>query len=304
MPRAGGTVQEAARLHAAMLVDPCTCSVEKPAYPGPGGAFVQRAVFDYTPTNGFMAFFFHPLFGAYVIDVSTGGTGGAATQIWFPGGNTTESGRAVAGCMEILWMGSESARLGYVGAAIAPGPEAWRRISTSNLGGGLSDTPLNLMTFTSLSTRMPVDKFAINWIPTVADEQIVATAQTLNSSSQFSSIVGDYNFAMMVVLNTTASGVRVRFTAVNEYTTNSSNNTWQPSVPRPNMTGVSQNIVASLYKKDPNWWVDTFRKAGNLLGNAAYAGISYETGGLPGLLGYLATGRPTTAKTPRGLIMS
>jgi len=157
-------------------------------------------------------------------------------------------------------------------------------------GGGILDT-VNVASYFTNVTRMPVDRCSVTWFPAQGDEDWIPP-MSLNAAQTgaVEKIFASTHFTAVFVTGAGANNVRFSATQVIEAqdlgalaSGSAGALPWAvaiksgPSVPW-------KEVIKGLAAKDPAWYLDTFRKAAMFGVGLVDSAIS---GGLPGALGYL-----------------
>lgn len=265
---------------------------------------------------------FHPVWGFYNWAETSGGNTITTTSVWVgantpalsgyynpittnPGspsfttgfvGTNCATARGAAACLELsslntvfntggrVWSGVVS------GAQLSPGFPAYGVTPTYTLSADVIPLLTNLC-------RMPAEgKCTLNWVPSKADERYLQPYYPMNNvnyggvngGSNFPEVADDFNgsnFCVFVVQlpATGVNQVSIRATNVLEYTLSPGSGVVSNSASIAN-TGYEVAIRA-LQSKDPNWYVDTFKKVGSLVSGTVK---SFASGGVFGAGAYLA----------------
>jgi len=282
--------------YGALLVDPCNAGINVSMYPGQGSnqfaRFEANGGLPGNPASVYQVVAYHPVFGCWVFsetvplatpNVATGfvSYGGAtAGQSFFS--TVVGSVRATAGCIELMYQGTELNRSGIVYAGIVDGGTIWQNIDGAAGGGGVSTTFQNYVGMLTHSERTPRDKMGLNFVPSAGDETFVSpfgyTAANINLLSvNFSKV--KFMVLAMTLPGLATNAISIKTLAVIEFNYKASAgvaaNTGAPS------DGGYTRVLRALYDKDPSWYVNTFRK----IGRAIMAGTTgYVTGGIAGAI--------------------
>lgn len=214
-----------AQAWAQLLNDPCGGPIVHPCYPGSDGGILMRfensydigvgatetaGVFVFTPgaigTNGVLS---TGILAGSAANSSTNLTLAGPSNVVQPGysflASNSSNVRPVAACIQMTFLGAESARSGV--------------ISYGNINGGTflaSDTPnaLNASNVFEHFCRTPVDTLEIKWRPSSYDPTFrdVSTNIGANELGKLGAVGFSYNGLQ------TAAGMRVRMVVVYEYT--------------------------------------------------------------------------------------
>lgn len=284
----------AAQAYKRLLVDPCYAQIPTTPYPTSAGAVVARNRATVVSSSQYQIVFFHPLFGTFsYADTTTPTTGLTAGRItpYSTFLNYNGPGRGVAGCLSAQYTSIEQNRAGMIYCGIVSGAVVYQYLAAANGGNDQTLTPGTLGSQFTHVERMPVDKCEINWVPGEGDSDVAQIA-AFNSgqNAAIETAFAKTNFCAILVYGTGGNNV-VQFgaTAVYEYmpsgTTglNGGQLPWDVSVvTRPKFD--YRSVVEDLAKRDTSWFLNTFKKVGNLIGGAA---SGYMSAGLPGALSYL-----------------
>jgi len=274
VPRPGvprGVLDEQARQYAQLLADPCNAKLTQSVFPGAGGSFVGRFETDFIVGNTAaatgLAVVWTPGFTAgpqgclaNSVEVTTDATGfNLSAPQASPGASflaTTDQYRAIAGCLEVYWPGSELNRQGIVGLGLVDSA-----IVNTFSAGNLATTSA-LRTLCQHTERMPTEKATINWRPGDFDQTGLGTASSSLLSGRQSILITANGLPV-------ATGVRLRLVVVVE---------WWPkagtglvsTVPQVT-TRVSTNDVLYALDRTGNWLINTYKRARPLLEGVAKA---------------------------------
>lgn len=278
-----------------LLLDPCNAELCPSPWGDEGGSLITRAHQIVNNPVDTWLLFWHPYLGWFHLN-SAPGVPASLTPVTTTGGSSgAETGRALAGCVEAMYMGAESSRAGVVRCTMVPGAIVWNYLSVANGGGGATIDSANVANYFPTAERMPVDRCTLNWFPAGGDSDftpplVTNAAQTGAVEKIFSST----HFCAVLVAGAGANTVTFSFTGVVETssllaTAPASGN--KPSVPwniaPKTSAGVDvPGIIRDLTRRDPGWFVNTFKKVGKLA--LGFAG-TYVNYGLPGALGYLTS---------------
>jgi hypothetical protein len=273
-----------------LLLDPCNAEITTSPYGGDAGSICQRTHKIYNNTTDAYLVFFHPVLGTYIVD----GVGlqnirplNGATQI--TGGNA----RAIAGCVEVMYQGAESARAGTVHCGVVPGGIVWNYVSVALGGGGSQMDLINVAARFQNITRTPVDRCAVNWFPGDGDTDWIPPI-TLNSAQGGATekYFASTHFAAIYVAGAGTNNMRFSETSVYEaaaYQATSAGTLdvypWAIQAKTTPPINV-EKVLRELSNVDSKWYLDTFKKVAKF-----GVGLIDSTfrGGLPGALGYLTS---------------
>lgn len=284
-----GPANSAKDAYKRLLLDPCNAPLTPSPYGDESGAVVSRAHWLRDNTFETMVLFWHPAYGLFE-NASAAGIAGSLVPI-----NNTQadgSGRALAGCVEAMWVGAESARAGIVQCGIVPGAIVWKYMAAVNGGGGFTIDAAVSAAYIQNAERTPVDKCAINWFPSLGDETftpplVFNAANTAAIETQFAKT----HFTVIFIRNVAALNMRFSFVTITEQVGLSNSSVTQGLSaavwtvnPKTGPAVDVTTVVRELTSVDPAWYLNTFRKVARFgLGLVSSA----ATAGLPGALGYL-----------------
>lgn len=271
-----------------VLLDPCNAELCKTPYGGNAGSTIIREHIVFNNTYNAVLCLFHPVLGVFISGnpAVAGGVGplNGTAQI------TGATRRAIAGCLEVMYTGAESARAGTVYCGIVPGAIAWNYLPSSVGGAGSTFDMSHLASVFTNVTRTPVDRCSVNWFPSSGDaDWIPPMTINLDQIGAIEKIFSATQFAAILISGTEVNDMRFSATKVVEFSGISSSAgtnaqipwTIQASSTKPIEVGT---VLRSLAAQDPKWYLDTFRKVAHFgVGLAS----SVMRGGLPGALGYL-----------------
>jgi hypothetical protein len=264
-------LDEGARRHVRLLLDPCNAPLARPAYEmSAGGLLVRyRRVINLAVTANQTAFIlgFMPhentlhLNNIALIDGSTATTVGA--QECFSGLDTTSGGsqfsfRCVAGCAKLMCLTSELNRSGIVCAGSVDSDVI---IPTSTVATTTAD---GIMAVLPVATRMPSRSLEVLWTP---GENSGAYRTTDPAGA--STLIGTHNNACVLVGSglPANTGVRVELTAVYEVRPANTSNVVAVVEPPPSNNSWNQVLRAFLQEAGNRVRIEGER--------AVVAGISY-----------------------------
>lgn len=288
----------AAMAYKRLLVDPCNAELTPSPYGDEAGSAVRRIHMVYNNSNVAQLFVWHPVYGVFYTPTYPGNS--TLRPIDVGQADTAGGTRALAGCLEAMYIGAESSRAGTFHCCVVPGTVVWNHLDNAYGGNGaLLDLASLAARFTHIE-RVPVDRCSVNWFPADGDADFVPNTY-LNGVYPIREAFSKTHWCAIFVDTPAVNSVRMSFTSVIEqvttYTTTANNYqgvpTWgitPSSKPRVDVPAV----VRSLASQDPSWYLNTFKKVAKFgLGLAT----SVARGGLPGALGYLAeaVGAPSTA---------
>jgi hypothetical protein len=280
-----GRMNPEASQYARLLCDPCFGALSGSPYRGLSGTKVQRFTNSRQNFQSYGVYFYHPFFGVfYREDGASNNPGTFAQDTGFDQPCKTGSGRPVAGCLSVSFVGAESGRSGLIACGLVSGSQVWNFVDAASGGGGTSSTIDSIFNRISHRDRTPVDRCEVNWVPGIGDAEVYTqTPLTNNTINAQMAMFGRTNFVCIV--NYGAGSLNIKATSVTELTGAQGNEPYlvtAPTSPRFDYL----NIVNQLYSKDPAWYVDTFKKLAGVFGGVA---ASYGSMGLPGALGYLTS---------------
>lgn len=278
-----------ARAWAKLLDDPCAANLVYPCYPtGTGGSVLMRFETDNlyytgaTETAGMFLVCPGALQGftnnvPQTSDTAPGSPLGAfLTQV--PGYSfihaNANSFRAVAGCMQIMYPGTELNRSGIVGVGITDGAVFSRNIATANGGGNINLSAGELRTMCQHVERMPTGVVEIKWFPGNKDQQPESTqGNDLNSTDE----IGGRNTMFASVSGFPVStGVRIRTVCVYEISFGAGAGQVTGAHAPPSINTPAQ-VVKAMSTRDPLWYIESAVKAGKAIGTAiSYAAAGYK----------------------------
>jgi hypothetical protein len=275
-----------ARAWAKLLDDPCAANLVYPCYPtGTGGSVLMRFETDNlyytgaTETAGMFLVCPGALQGftnnvPQTSDVLGSPLGAFLTQVpgyTFIHGNAN-SFRAVAGCMQIMYPGTELNRSGIVGVGITDGAVFSRNIATANGGGNINTSAGEMRTMCQHVERMPTGVVEIKWFPGNKDQQSESTqGNDLNSTDEIS---GRNVMFASVSGFPVSTGVRIRIVCVYEISFGSGAGQVAGAHSPPSINTPAQ-IIRAMTSRDPLWYIESAVKAGKAIGTA----ISYVNAG-------------------------
>lgn len=288
-----------------LLVDPCNAPLVPTPYEGPNANTVERYSNIVAAALGNGIWFYHPYFGLFTYQTADATLGGNVTNT----GQTPslDTGRAVAGCIGVTYVGAEATRAGMVYCGVVPGSIVYEKLATAQGGRGLGLLLTTAAAKQTTENRMPVDRCEVNWFPGQADEEFqpsltYGSASTTTINSAFAGV----NFACVLILGAPAASYQVKITGVVERGDLANTNLRPWGVAAPVTPKYSwKSVLTTLTSQDTTWYLDTFRKVAALAGGAS---MGYATAGLPGALGYLTqaiagmrlTGKQTTRMAAPG----
>lgn len=274
-----------------LLLDPCNAPLTESPYGDSAGSTIARGHQVFVTVGDSSILFYHPVFGMFT-NSAAAGTVGALKPYYTGQTNLPTSSRAIACCAETAWVAAESARAGTVQCGVVPGSVVAYRLGSAYGGQNVGMDVNDALTYIPNFERMPVDKCAINWFPGKGDNDFSNTFIYDTTATPYVQKMAQTNFLVVFVTGTgTAGNVRISITEVLEQanklsiigTSGNSIPVWTVQ-PRSHKPIDYEEAVADLSSKDPQWYLNTFRKLATFglgLGKAAY------TAGLPGALGYL-----------------
>lgn len=281
---------------ARLLNDPCGAPLAHPCYAGGDGGILMRFenAFDIgtgaTDTAG--VFVYTP--GAIGV---TGGNGTAivtgvgasaavnltlafptaATQPGYTFLNTNASNvRAVSACIQITYLGAESARSGVVNFGCLNGG-TFTTADTPNTG--------NASNVFEHFERTPLNTIEVKWRPTAFDQTFRDQSQGLTTAEISKCGAVGFSFSGL----TAAAGLRIRMVCVYEYTPNGQVGIVNTSNSR-STSGNSMDNVLNYLDSTGNWMTRIGHSLGNLAMGAqkvspyVRAAIYYAGTRTPGLL--------------------
>lgn len=275
-----------------LLLDPCNAPLPRSPYGGDAGSTIKRGHNVINNSLDGQLFVFHPIWGVAYTTVAAGTAGSLSFANTAPLGSIYTA-RPLAGCVEVMYSGAENARAGMVHCGVIPGSLVWEYTIPGHGGAGVTFDVANVATYLPNVERMPVDKCSVNWFPGNGDGVWIPPI-TLSSTNQntIQRYFADTHF--IVVFITTGPGVNnVRMSRTDVYEWSSTdtqvtgagftNMPWLVSpVATPSLDVKEQ--VRQLTARDPQWFLNTFKKVARFGLGLASAGM---TAGLPGALGYL-----------------
>lgn len=276
-----------------LLLDPCNAPLPRSPYGGDAGSTIRRGhnVINTSLTN--QLFVFHPIWGVAYSTVAEGTAGSFTFANTSPLGSTYTA-RALAECVEVMYIGAETSRSGTVQCGVIPGSLVWEYTITGHGGAGLTFDIANVATYLPNIERMPVDKCAVNWFPGNGDgawiPPITLSSGNANTIQRY---FADTHFLVVFVAGAAANTVRLSRTDVYEWASTDTqvtgagftNMPWLVSPVAVPAQDVKEQ-VRQLTARDSTWYLNTFKKLAKFGFGLASAGI---TAGLPGALGYLTS---------------
>lgn len=278
-------------LYRKLLIDPCNAQLPPSPYGDEAGTLIQRNHWVFNNFNDAICYFWHPWLGLFRHAGVSGTPATVAPVSAFQAGQSG-TGRALAGCADIMYTGAENSRAGTVQCGIVPGSLVGFLLDTANGGKGQTVDIANIAQFLPNVERTPVDRCSVNWFPAEGDAQFIP-AVTFDAANYglVQDILAKTHFVVIFTSGAGANNMRLSLTPVNEVapmgtaapSAGSSVPVWTitpKSSPRVDVT----KVVSDFTKKDTSWYINTFRKVamfGIGLANASY------TAGLPGALGFL-----------------
>jgi len=287
MPRRIGYSPDVAS-YKRILVDPCNAPLPKSPY-GVTGNSVYRNVGWTTTHNAYHVFAFHPVYGLF----STGALNGTTAITFNPDGAlsaNTAGARAIAGCLNTTWINSESTRQGSVFCGVVPGGWLWNSLATASGGNNSAFTINQLANLMSNFERTPVDKCEVNWFPGDGEDEPVPPSGIFTSTNvtAVQGLLSKTNFAVVLLYNSVPNSNQIGGVGVVEQINSTVTAAYGVVTVSSELKAPFdwREVVTSLGRQDPNWFIGAFRKIGSLVGGMAK---SYSTMGLPGALGYLTS---------------
>lgn len=275
------------------LLDPCNCAIPQSPYGDESGTAVYREHFVYNTFNANQLFFWHPYYGLFKTDLNAGVQG--ITPVGAGQANLQRSERALAGCIEAVYTGVESARGGIIQCGMVPGTVVQYYMSVATGGQGATFDIGNVAQFIPNVERTPVDKCAVNWYPGETDKKLNPVVNfNAASTSLVSSLFSETHFAVIYIDNIAAGSVRLSCTSVIEIaqmtpaiaSVGSGNFAWTVTSKTSPAVDVSK-VIRELAEADSKWYLNTFKKVAKFgLGLVS----STLAMGLPGALSYLTSG--------------
>lgn len=298
--------------HLRMVADPCNSPLAETVYPNAAGVFRSRSrrtfTSSHTPATTAGAYArviaWHPVIGAFNL--------GSAGSNTFPLASALEtfnsyqelsrysqnsstavfSARAVSGCLSMAWNGKELDRAGMVYSGVVNGGLIYNALNTGGGGAG-QVTPANTLAALLANTcRTPNDRCEVTWVPTEWDANWSDPFYGLPSASTgaLQDIFNKVNFAVMIWIGSQEVGQTVTFmeTAVAIVEENPNTGLYVQDAAHVSTTGIPNGvtkIVSILQKRDTSWYVNTFKKLGQLGLTALSA---YARGGALGLVSEVA----------------
>lgn len=293
----------AALSYARLLTDPCGAPLVKGISGGTNGAIAVRLEAD--AISGAVATFtagavlwvpsLGRAFALSAVDDLTGVTFSATTGVAAGAGflaTNASSYRCVAGCVQLMYPGSESSRSGVVSMGLVPVSAVSQFLPTA-VGGQAGNTNVAaLRQACQLSQRTPLGVMETKFRPGQDDGDLQdlpalnqAPAQSLTSVRGCNAILATWAGLPAAV------GMRVRSVAAYEYEPNA-NNGMVASVETPNTRNTANDVLRYLDYTVPGWW----QTAGGVALRGLRAAASYYTGGASE--GLIAAMRPTQRSTP------
>lgn len=276
---------------ATLLTDPCNAKLVYPCFPsGNGSTVLMRVEADAvifasaTATAGFGMWI--PGVGLALTNnaILNSDTAGAlldTNTLIAPGDAFLKSRcsgfRAVAGCLQIMYPGTELDRSGIVGIGIVDAGMYQR--STAVIAGGNAEVLSAGLVRTSCqhTERMPATLVECKWFPGEADFSSYPGLYPVEYARDFS---GHNAIQFSISGMQAASGVRIRTVCVYEVAFSSFNGQ-VTSVAPPVSTSTTSNVLKFLADKDPQWYLETARKAGNAVSSiVSYARMGYKAAGM------------------------
>lgn len=295
----------ALRSYQRLLADPCNAAIVASPYGDEAGAQVARGHQVFNNTLDAELVFWHPVLGGFKTNAAAGTSGSLVPTTSISQASFGGSMRAVAGCFEVMYTGAETSRAGTVCCAVVPGAIVWNYLAITQGGaGGVLDTA-NVSSYFSTVTRTPVDKCSATWFPGDGDENWIPPI-TLNAAQTgaVEKIFASTHFTAIFVAGAGANAFRYSATGVVETQSLSAAATTSGFAPPWGVAIKSgppvnwREAVKDLGRKDPAWFLDTFRKVASFglgLANSTLAG------GLPGALGYLTKAATNVAFGGKGM---
>lgn len=285
-----------------VLVDPCYAELPQTPYnAGAGGTItrVRKTVLGPAiTTNVAQVVFFHPVFGSYSIEglANFNTTVQQYNQFYNPLGDAT-AGRAIAGCLSATYVGPESTRSGIIHCGLVSGSLVSYALATAQGGSANNLAAANLLGGLSHMERMPVDKCEVNWVPGEGDCSFAAVGLDASNKGQVEALFEKTNFCVIIATGFPTGGNVIEWNATGVVETLptsgaliSGNNVAFDVSTSTRPPYDYRDVVRELGRKDPSWFIGTFKKAWKFVGGVARG---YATAGLPGALGYLIGASPS-----------
>lgn len=291
--------------HLNQMIDPCNAPLGPSIYSGTPGAVRARFRNAWQPPvnpaistiNAGILLAYHPVLGLFATDTYDTGT---SQQFLFRDPNVPGfsvfgdcPARGVGACINVAFNGKELDRRGFINYGIVNGGLIQEFLPVANGGSGSSFTYNGLASKLPGVCRMPNDKCEITWVPTEADAELIQR-QPASSTSQgtLANQFARHNFVMIgAQIGTPASQVPeivFTLTAIVEYTPENPTDgiITDAAHVSPVSTGHTvTDLIRMAQAKDATWYVDFFKKAGNIAGRL---GKSYLRNGALGLVSEVA----------------
>lgn len=294
------------------LLDPRYASLPSTPYPSGAGGIIGRIRGTATgptvgpPANTAQVVFYHPIFGAFSRSAETPSTTGVLSPfntLYTPMANAN-SGRAISGCLSATFLGQESTRGGLIHCGVVSGAVVIGMIESVSGGIGVATSIGTINACLSHVERTPVDKCEVNWFPGEGDATFSAVQFGATTNNQLEILFERTNFVVITVIGMSPNNIEWNATGVVESTPAASQNlfgnntTWDVSAAtKPRFD--YRDVVSELARKDPSWFLGTFKKVSKFIGGVA---AGYATAGMPGALGYLIGASPAENVSSRQMV--
>lgn len=291
------------------LLDPCYAALPSTPYSsGAGGVIgrIRNTAVGPAATNTAEVVFFHPVYGSFArsaADATTVGSLIPYSTFYRPMANES-SGRAISGCLSATFLGPESTRGGLIHCGVVSGAVVISLLATTSGGGGSSNSIASINACLSHVERTPVDKCEVNWFPGEGDSSFAAYTALSTNSNQMEVLFERTNFVVITVVGVAAGTIEWNATGVVESTPAANQSLFNNSTTWDVSTSTKprfdyRDVVSELGRKDPSWFLGTFKKVSKFISGVA---TGYATAGMPGALGYLIGASPADNVSSRQMV--
>lgn len=286
--RMRATMDSAAQAWARLMDDPCNAPLVYPCYgTGGGGTVLFRAEYDsiafnaatetagiYVAVPGCAA----ALINGTILTSDTFNSTLTTSPVMAGQGFLTgqaSSFRAVAGCVQVMYPGTELNRSGIVAVGVVPADSFTMSMAPVVGGIGTALSASSVRSMCAHTERMPSTVIEAKWFPGEADQQSIAPA--FNAGSTASLFAGRNALVVAASGFPASTGIRIRTVVIYEATLiSTSGGLGSVQSAAPPVSGTTPStVIKALFDKDAQWWLDSAVKAGRVVSSA----ISYASMG-------------------------
>jgi len=272
-------LDDVAKCHARMLLDPCRAQLGPSVYPGSNGAitarFEQDTVLFNAASTGASALVWSPGLASFVTSPAVllnDTTTFNFSALQPAAGNAflvNQAGwRCVGACMQVYYPGAENTRQGFVGMGYGPGSMLTQFQLAADGGVGTQTTVQGVRTSQFHTERVPNTMIELKWKPGFGDQEwegFNTAVQQVNTNNATN--VGRNCITLTASGLPASTGLRVRFVAIYEYMP-AFNSGLISTVSNAVITKNTLNDVLHTLDKTGNWFLGMAEKYGPTIGYA------------------------------------